>query len=206
MQPTTGAEPAMRAESASHALRAALRPYGRIEERLRLASPALTRRAYIDALQGLVAAYAALEARLEKHATRLAQIGIDGPRRRKTPLLRADLAALDELVADRSPPRVPCLPTLAAALGCMYVMEGATLGGMAIRRNVATVLGLGPRDGATFFASYGDAVGVHWQEFCAALERGLPDDNARREAADSAVATFATIEACLIASSNRQTT
>ena len=79
----------------------------------------------------------------------------------------------------------------------MYVLEGATLGGAVISRNVRAVLHLGPHNGASFFASYGADVGANWKAFCEALERGLTDDASRGEAAEIAIATFTLFEACM---------
>jgi len=47
----------------------------RVESRLGLVSPELTRREYVDTLGGFLVAYEALEDSLEGHATGLAQIG-----------------------------------------------------------------------------------------------------------------------------------
>jgi heme oxygenase (biliverdin-IX-beta and delta-forming) len=172
----------------------------RVERELGLVSANLTRRDYVATLQGLLIAYAALEDELERHAASLAPLGLDWQAHRKAPLLRADLAALDVPLADASAIALPIpeLHTLAAALGCMYVMEGATLGGAVIRRHVGKALQIGPRSGAAFFACYGDAVGARWQAFRAALELALADPLALAQAADRAVATFALVEACLI--------
>lgn len=84
-------------------------------------------------------------------------------------MLARDLAALDV-----APVRMPVPPTprleCAAALGALYVLEGASLGGRVIARHVADALALTPDTGLAFFCGYGDATGEMWRRFGAALE------------------------------------
>jgi heme oxygenase (biliverdin-IX-beta and delta-forming) len=80
----------------------------------------------------------------------------------KTALLAKDLKALgmkDEEVAalPRCHPLMP-LQAPAAALGSMYVVEGSTLGGAIIARNVERALGLTMDTGCAYFRSYGREV------------------------------------------------
>ena len=88
----------------------------------------------------------------------------------KTRLLERDLrvlgcgAALDA----RQIPESNVLPSIsgvAEALGCMYVLEGATLGGQIIVRHLRRTLGVEPESGAAFFGSYGAEVGPMWKCF-----------------------------------------
>ena len=98
---------------------------------------------------------------------------IDIAARRKAHLIRDDLRTLGytpEAVAVL--PACPILPTvarLAEALGCLYVLEGSTLGGQFIRREVAARLGLTPDRGCAFFAGYGERTGAMWKAFGAAV-------------------------------------
>lgn len=92
--------------------------------------------------------------------------------RRKTPWLQQDLLALglsnDEIRDLPVCQDLPAIDTPAQALGCAYVMEGATLGG----RHISSMM----RDSAVpaharhFFSSYGPEVGSRWKEFIAGLE------------------------------------
>ncbi len=113
-----------------------------------------------------------------------------GPRRRLH-LLRADLATVGlSARAARMLPACP-LPVLrgaAEALGSLYVMEGSTLGGQVIERNVERCLGLDGRCGCTYFAGYGTDTGRMWRLFLARLDL-VPVADAER-VADGAVATF----------------
>jgi heme oxygenase len=148
---------------------------------------------YTASLLRYVVAYAALERRIDVFATPLEAVGLDWGKRRKVPLLERDLAALGSHATPRvalPPGAVPQLETLPHVIGCLYVLEGATLGGKVIARSLEKVLRLTADHGASFFNSYGAAVGAYWQELCAVLERSLTDVPSRSRAAEAATATF----------------
>jgi heme oxygenase len=160
-----------------------------------LVSPALSRGYYTEVLEVYYGLYAPMEARLCAAAD-WAALGFDMGRRRKEPMLRADLAHLGRNDAQVAAlPRcldLPWVPDLHAALGCMYVLEGATLGGQLIARHVGGALGLAPDAGASFFTSYGAEVGPRWKEFKAFVdERGAGREDAVIAAAS---AMFAALE------------
>jgi heme oxygenase len=164
----------------------------RAEESLPLLDPALDPARYREILAGFWGFHAALEPRLMDAARRL---GLDAQARRKLPLLERDLRALGEdpaalPVADE----VPEIDGMAAALGCMYVLEGATLGGRVISRHLAT-RGIEVDSGGAYFAGYGEETGPRWKEFSAAIGAyagAHPDDAGRMvRAADE---TFTLLE------------
>ncbi|QJW92962.1 bacteriophytochrome heme oxygenase BphO [Frigoriglobus tundricola] len=97
--------------------------------------------------------------------------GLDLERRRKAPLLEADLRALGVDAPDRLPvcPDPPRLDTPAACFGCLYVLEGATLGGQVISRHISGTLGIGSETGGRFFHGYGERTGEMWRSFGTAL-------------------------------------
>lgn len=110
--------------------------------------------------------YAPAEARLARVA-HIEQACPDYDQRHKCPLLERDLLALGLSTHDLAVlPRCEHLPRLedaAAALGCLYVFEGATLGGQLLARQVRPLLG---NDGdCAFFGSYGPEVGPMWRRF-----------------------------------------
>jgi heme oxygenase (biliverdin-IX-beta and delta-forming) len=112
--------------------------------------------------------YLPLDARLAD-APGLSSLGIDFVRRSKAPLLRADLAVLGWSEAQvREIPlctELPDLNTLSRALGTLYVVEGATLGGQIIGRQLSQNLDVTPERGGCFFASYGENVPAMWASF-----------------------------------------
>jgi heme oxygenase len=118
--------------------------------------------------------------------------------RSKVPLLERDLIAL----GPRVPPfaqlprchRLPACDDVAAAFGCAYVLEGATLGGHSLLPVVENRLGLTADHGAAFLASYGDAVQPMWRNFGQALDRRCSGNADRKRAAEAASATFAALE------------
>jgi heme oxygenase len=114
--------------------------------------------------------------------------------RRKLPLLTRDLIATGsdpEAVArlPRTRPVAECRDT-AGGFGCLYVLEGATLGGRTLLPKVERTLGLGPAHGAEFLASYGERVTLMWRDFGSALDAWCADPDRGARARTAAVATF----------------
>ncbi len=141
--------------------------HARAEASLPLMDEGLTVDRYRQMLARLLGFYAPLEQRLA--GADWSRIGLDPAQRRKSPLLVADLRALAltdaQITALARCEELPEARSLSDALGCLYVLEGATLGGQLVRRHVAARLGLGPQNGCAFFAAYGDAVGPMWREY-----------------------------------------
>jgi heme oxygenase len=134
--------------------------------------------------------YAPIESRLAL-VNDFESLGLDLAARRKTPWLRYDLTALgytpkaiEELPTCISLPEVARLPE---ALGCLYVLEGATLGGQYVRGEVARTLGLGPTTGCSFFSSYDRDTRSMWHGFCSAILTYL-EKNPKAESTIVAVA------------------
>jgi heme oxygenase (biliverdin-IX-beta and delta-forming) len=148
---------------------------------------------YLNLLARLHGFYAPFEARIARAAGRW-DLPIDVEARQKAPLLRLDLqslgltpTAVDEL------PRCDWLPaatTPGATLGCLYVVEGATLGGQLIARVVQEQLGIGPRNGGSFFHGYGSGTGPRWRTFCSVLAAATRSGEAESAVVASAVDTF----------------
>lgn len=136
----------------------------RIESNLDLLKPTLSLGEYRCVLRKFYGFYEPLERRLHDAAS-AATLGLVVPSR--SPLLAEDLAALGEPVADITAApcceRLPEIETVAQIAGCVYVTEGATLGGRLIARALARSLGLSPDNGARFFAGAGAATGAAWK-------------------------------------------
>lgn len=111
---------------------------------------------------------------------------LDFETRRKVPALERDLETL------KATPAVDALvvaPTSRSeALGFLYVLEGSTLGGRVIDKQLRA-RGLSA-EGLSFFQGYGEQTGPRWKAFCAVLERA--DDPAA--AARGARSAFAQME------------
>ncbi len=137
----------------------------RAEATLPLLDPALSRARYRQILAAFWGFHAALEPRLRA----VEGLGLDVEARRKLPLLESDLRALGGDAAHLPVAHdVPRVDGVAEALGVMYVLEGATLGGRVISRHLAS-RGIGPETGGAFFAGYGEATGEMWKAFAAAI-------------------------------------
>jgi heme oxygenase len=93
--------------------------------------------------------------------------------RRKAGLLARDLASLGLSEAEiHALPRCRSLPPMrspAEAYGAIYVVEGSTLGGAIIARQVEAALGFTSETGCAYFRAYGSALGPRWKAFQARL-------------------------------------
>jgi heme oxygenase (biliverdin-IX-beta and delta-forming) len=173
-------------------LRAATWPsHQKLEQRLDVKARFSSLPAYRIHLERMWGFCAVVESRVEplvRDALR------DFESRRKLPLLTRDL------IATGSDPRgvgklpqmtpVPACDDAAAGFGCLYVLEGATLGGRALLPVVERTLGLAATHGAEFLASYGERVALMWRAFGSALDAWCVDPDRSARARAAAVATF----------------
>lgn len=154
----------------------------------------------LDLYRRLMAAYYGFYQPLEQrlHVLELTPIGLDQSLRIKLPVLRADLTALglDDAAIEALPicPELPRIDSRAAALGVSYVLEGATLGGQILRRQVAEQLGLDASSGAAFLNVYGELTGRRWKDFLQYLDDRNLGDAQTLEATRAARATFTYFE------------
>jgi heme oxygenase len=168
-----------------------------LEGQLPLLDPQLSRENYHQLLRRFFGYYAPLET----HLLALPWWGKTGfayTDRHKTPRLVQDLIALGEtpetleqLTCCNTLPEVVTLPNL---LGCLYVIEGATLGGQIITRHLQATLGLTPETGAAFFNGYGAQTGAQWQSFCTILTSLAEETGCDEEIIATANRTFETLE------------
>lgn len=82
-------------------------------------------------------------------------------------------------------------------LGCMYVTEGSTLGGLMIARQIEALQGCAGSAGHTFFSAYGEQTGSRWKEFTQTVEKVC--SRAPEVAVTSAVTTFISVHKWLLA-------
>ena len=124
--------------------------------------------------------------------------GYDPVLRVKTPTLVNDLHALQLTDgAIRALPRcteLPVFDTPAACLGALYVLEGATLGGQVLRREMAQRLDVDAENGGAFLNIYGAETGRRWKDFLDYLGHQPLDACAKQRAVEAARSTFSCFE------------
>jgi heme oxygenase len=106
------------------------------------------------------------------------------PERLRAHLIPQDLGLPEEAPALPLCDAMPPLHTRPQLLGAMYVMEGSTLGGQFITRQLAQA-GIPLR---TYFTGYGPRTGPRWKTFCQLLAEEAPAD--QDEIVASACLTF----------------
>jgi heme oxygenase len=89
---------------------------------------------------------------------------------------------------------LPEFKTAAQALGGLYVVEGATLGGKIIGRHLQETLGLNAANGAAFFDGYGAENGRMWRAFGEMVTRYAEGGAHDAEIIQGANETFAAFE------------
>jgi heme oxygenase len=154
----------------------------RLEAQLGLLEPQLSVDRYCHVLQTFYGFYAPVEVRL----ARLAAAGspLSFPLRERSVLIENDLRALGmsprelaELPRCEKVPRLECSENLA---GCLYVLEGACLGGQMIAAVLRRHLGIARESGASFFVGDGPATSARWRIVLMWLE-GMVETGARSE-------------------------
>jgi heme oxygenase len=124
---------------------------------------------YVRLLQRLHAFHTAVEDRLAEAAwaDRWGEVGVDLPQHRRAHLLARDLVALQEGPSSASPHGVE-IADFPGALGCLYVVEGSSLGGRVIGPAIRSAIGDVP---IGFFDSTDRDHPSPWRSLKAALAR-----------------------------------
>lgn len=133
----------------------------------------------------LLAAYYGFYQSMEAQVTAVSDLlptTLDWSRRQnKSNILRQDLLELGFSPAELADlpvwQAVPVIDSMPKALGMLYVIEGATLGGQVLKRRMAEKLGIDAFSGGAFLDVYGADTGRLWRSFMqclAAVE--TPDD------------------------------
>ena len=158
-----------------------------LERQLDLLDPELSLHRYRLVLESFHGFYAAVESELPRLVATTPSLGF--PLRARAELLERDLLALGLSRSDIAGlPRCADLPRLCRTehlAGCLYVLEGACLGGQIIAKALRGRLPLTNDHGLSFFVGDGSRTGARWR-----LVLGWLEDLVRRGAlADEIVAS-----------------
>jgi len=163
----------------------------RLESGLGLLESELSLERYRRVLELFLGFYAPLEAGLARVASG-APLGL--PLRARAALLENDLSSLGlsqreivELPRCADLPRPSSVEELA---GCLYVVEGACLGGQALAPALRERLGVARDTGAAFFIGDGEGTRARWNAFLAWLEDLVRAGSPPAQIVASARATF----------------
>jgi heme oxygenase len=128
-----------------------------------------SRERYIGYLQRFLAFQS--EAECVLNAALASQVVPDWKERRRSHLARADLQALgaSEGALPVSSGHLPVMALPEQILGIAYVLEGSTLGGAYLLKQLAPI-GITASHGGSYLASYGPSRGKMWQRFLTTLE------------------------------------
>lgn len=143
--------------------------------------------------------YSSIEPQIDK--LDLSGTGYNFDERRKLPKIEADLKSLGVFEKAQQMPKWDGLPALennAQAIGSLYVMEGATLGGQVINRHLKEHLGISPENGGAFFSGYGAETGPKWKEFMSIANEFAEKANEDEVIIESAKKTFDSFRDCFV--------
>lgn len=175
----------------------------------RLFDPDLCSSDYRDLLVRLLGFYEPVEAALGNLPSQVPDaeqpvITLAIEERWKTPWLHQDLRVLGlsgETIKDlprASAEACPRIESLPEAVGCLYVLEGATLGGTLISRHIKSTLGITPESGGRFYHGYGSNNGHMWGRFRQLLANLDMDASQTSKVVTSAVQTFTRLDRWLV--------
>ena len=189
--------PATSARLAIHLRHATAKTHQAVERlplMARLTSPSVTREDYLDYLHALAEVYAALEGSL---------LDVLDEEIRNDLGVRPKLPAILDDLAEQGQPHIPRTSTQlapagsGAALGGLYVLEGATLGGRVIAKHLRRCLG--PALGSAGFLDFhGEHSSAAWKRFASILD-SLPAHGRMdpAEVVSGACTTFAVVHRML---------
>jgi heme oxygenase len=164
----------------------------RLEAQLGLLNPGLDMHSYLRVLEAFYGFYVPVEAAVRRRAA--AELPLGFPLRARAELIERDLLALGRSPADiaalplwSNRAELSCVEDLA---GCLYVLEGACLGGQVLSPLLHRRLGLTKGSGAAFFAGDEESTLPRWILIVAWVD-GLPRTGASTtKIISAATATF----------------
>jgi heme oxygenase len=120
----------------------------------------------------------------------LADLIPDLKERQKTQLINDDLSYLKYKKGKTIPVFTKSNISIPFALGILYVVEGSSLGGRFILKNLETIPGLDQQKGVAYFSGYGNKTGSYWKNFLNILTSYQEQHNNEEEIIDGAVYAF----------------
>jgi len=164
----------------------------RLEAQLGLFEPDFSVHRYVQVLKIFYGFYAPVEASLVRLTAVSPPLGF--PLRARSELIESDLLALGlsrrdlaELRRCTNLPRLSCREDMA---GCLYVLEGACLGGQVIAPMLRQRLAVDKDSGASFFVGDAEATSARWILVLTCLDAFVRAGARSEEIAASACATF----------------
>lgn len=184
-------------------MRAATEPdHRRLELALDLLDPALSLERYRAVLAAFWGFYAPLEVSFRRFAGTAPPRDFALPDRAR--LLAQDLDALGVPLPRPRCADLPAVASLAELAGCLYVVEGAALGGQVLARELENRWSLRPDAGLAFFHGEGPrATKRRWQRVLDWLDRVDLRGTSRPDTIAAASATFDALERWLAAQAPR---
>ncbi|MGE6357060.1 biliverdin-producing heme oxygenase [Flavobacterium sp. NPDC079362] len=110
--------------------------------------------------------------------------------RKKTQWIENDLAFLNYKITESNSVFRYHDISIPFAIGILYVVEGSSLGGRFILKNVETIPVLSNQSGTSYFAGYGNKTGSYWKQFLSALTEYQQKYNCEDEIIEGAVYAF----------------
>jgi heme oxygenase (biliverdin-IX-beta and delta-forming) len=164
--------------------------HAQLESRVDIRNRVRTTAGYRALLEAFYGVCCPLESKME--ASEIVPWLPDIGRRMRTSSLRLDLQVLGNNLPEALPlASVPALHSLCEKFGSLYVLEGSTLGGQLISREIHTQLHYTPENGCAYFASYGADISSMWRKFREAIEAfGSANSESHDSIIHSAISTF----------------
>jgi heme oxygenase len=120
----------------------------------------------------------------------LEDIIFDLEERAKTNLIQHDLSFLNFNKNETTAVFENQKMSIPFALGILYVIEGSTLGGRYILKNIETIHGLDQQKGISYFTGYGNKTGSYWKNFLNTLVNYQQKNKCEDEIVEGAVYAF----------------
>ncbi len=160
---------------------------------------------YVNQLRALSIIHGVLEHEMATcRDRRVMDIWDDGLR--KLPLLEEDLAffkprglpdasdAIEAALNMTEKIRLRQIEKPVALLGCLYVLEGSTLGNQIHRPDISATFQLNALDGCRYYASYRDQVQIRWHRFSGRMNSALDDSSLHGPVIEAAHEAFSGLE------------